>query len=348
MDDSNNYPVTREYAQIHGFTEFCFRIQTTHRDFLSWINEPLKDIREETKADETNGGTSSLILRTRQYPISYSPFLKYIFVDEMLVIPKENTDQPLVVELPAIEIHIDPTDQQLFVSIFHMGNGRENIVAGYAYVVRKVVERYPETKKSFKNQLKQFGEKNSEIFEWFGVARGSQYSMSLNGNSWKDNKRLIDWECSQCRARFKNSKKATLHIQQEHTQGTILPRLNAHGARLLNSAMTFGGYRFNGEPEALSYMGFHSLVVPPKLKLKPSLEATETYPIDPDDPRLLSATRSQKYRNIVALTNRGLMPAAIADALNEERVQVNTDKNRIKKKPRLSTLLNPNPPNNQN
>jgi hypothetical protein len=68
-------------------------------------------------------------------------------------------------------------------------------------------------------------------------------------------------------------------------------------------------------------------------------ETLDGLPTDPNDKRLLEATTNEKYRKIIALTNQGNSPSQIASLTGLERVQINTDKGRIKKIPKLAKLM---------
>jgi nucleoside phosphorylase len=64
-----------------------------------------------------------------------------------------------------------------------------------------------------------------------------EYSLSLDGMEWKDNKRLVDWQCKRCSALFATREDVLAHVRAEHNGGTYGPRLNAQGAKMVVAAL---------------------------------------------------------------------------------------------------------------
>ena len=56
-----------------------------------------------------------------------------------------------------------------------------------------------------------------------------EYSLSFDGTQWRENEELVDWQCSQCGARFEREDEAEEHLRIQHGNGTIHPRINTLG-----------------------------------------------------------------------------------------------------------------------
>lgn len=88
-----------------------------------------------------------------------------------------------------------------------------------------------------------------------------------------------------------------------------------------------------------SYIDANPTAQPPPVK--PDGDVVLALPTKPDDPRLIEATRNEKYRKIIAYTNSGKSPTQIEELMSLSPNQANTDLSRIRKNAKLSPFVLP-------
>ena len=96
----------------------------------------------------------------------------------------------------------------------------------------------------------------------------------------------------------------------------------------------------NADTPQLS-MATSPLIKPEPEPVKPVDDVVLALPTKPDDQRLIEATRTEKYRKIIAYTNSGKSPVQISELMNHPPDQINIDLNRIRNSKNLKSLVLP-------